>query len=102
MTGWIADPVTLRVRELPRGLLDDLQPQILWTGGAEIALNTGGEIVGPHVHVLPGDVALLDLRARRWYRGPRAPSNIAVGTAVWDGSRLLALAADGRVLSYRR
>jgi hypothetical protein len=38
----------------------------------------------------------------RWHRGPPAPSSIAFGMpAVWDGSTLLALAADGRVLSYR-
>jgi hypothetical protein len=101
--GWTADPVTLRVRNLPHGPLDDLQPQILWSGAAEIALNAGGEIVGPHVSVLPGDIAFLDLRAMRWYRGPRAPSNIAFGMPpVWDGSHLLTLAADGRVLSYHR
>jgi hypothetical protein len=53
--------------------------------------------------VLPGDIAFLDLRAMHWYRGPRAPSNSAFGMpAVWDGSDLLALAADGRVLSYSR
>ncbi len=100
--GWTADPVTLRVRNLPHGPLDDLQPQILWSGAAEIALNAGGEIVGPHVRVLPGDIAFLDLRAMRWYRGPRAASNNAFGMpAVWGGSHLLTLAVDGRVLSYR-
>lgn len=101
--GWTANPATLRVSKLPHGPLDDLRPQILWSGGAEIALNAGGELGGPHFRVLPGDMAFLDLRAMRWYRGPRAPSKIAFGMpAVWDGSHLLALAADGRVLSYRR
>jgi hypothetical protein len=100
--GWTVDPATLRVSKLPHGPLDDLQPQILWSGKAEIALNEGGEITGPHVRVLPGDIAFLDLGTMRWYRGPRAPSNIAFGTpAVWDGSQLLALAANGRILSYR-
>jgi hypothetical protein len=101
--GWTVDPATLRVSKLPHGPLDDLQPQILWSGAAEIAVNAGGEIVGPNVRVLPGDIAFLDLRAMRWYRGPRAPAKIAFGMpAVWDGSQLLALAADGRVLSYHR
>jgi hypothetical protein len=101
--GWTVIPATLRVSKLPHGPLDDLQPQILWTGAAEIALNTGGEIVGPHVRVLPGDIAFLDVHSMRWYRGPRAPSKLAFGMpTVWDGSHLLALAADGRILSYGR
>lgn len=101
--GWTADPATLRVNKLPHGPLDDLQPQILWSGAAEIALNAGGEISGPHIRALPGDIAFLDPRAMRWYRGRRAPLNIAVGMpAVWDGLDLLTLATDGRVLSYGR
>jgi len=102
-TGWTVDPATLRIEALPHGPLDDLQPQIMWTGGAEIALNAAGEISGPHVRVLPGDIAFLDPGAMRWYRGPQAPANIAFGmSAVWDGSHLLALAADGRLLTYGR
>lgn len=99
--GWTVSPETLQVSMLPHGPLDDLQPQILWSGAAEIALNAGGEQSGPHVQALPGDVAFLDLHAKRWYRGPRAPLKISFGMpAVWDGSQVLALAADGRVLSY--
>ena len=101
--GWTVDPATLRVSGLPHGPLDDLQPQILWSGAAEIALNAGGEIVGPRVRMLPGGIACLDVREMRWYRGPRAPLKIAFGMpAVWDGSHLLALAADGQLLSYGR
>jgi hypothetical protein len=93
----------LRVTTLPHGPLDDVQPEILWSGSAEIALNIRGEILGPHVHVHPGDIAFLDLGAMHWHRGPRAPLNIAFGMpTVWDGSNLLALAVDGRVLSYDR
>ena len=100
--GRTADPATLLVSKLPHGPLDDVQPQILWSGTVEIALNTGGEILGPHLQVRPGDIAFLDLDAMRWHRGPRAPLNIESGMpAVWDGSNLLALATDGQLLSYR-
>jgi hypothetical protein len=37
--GWTANATTLHVSKLPHGPLDDLQPQILATDAAEIALN---------------------------------------------------------------
>jgi hypothetical protein len=99
--GWAVNPTTLTVNQLPHGPLDDLGPQILWTGAAEIALNTGGQMTGPDGRVLPGDIAFLDIDVNRWYRGPRAPLSIAFGIpAVSDGSNLLALATDGQILSY--
>jgi hypothetical protein len=91
----------LTVTKLPHSPLDDLQPQILWTGATEVALNVGGEMTGPSGRILPGDLAFLDLPATRWYRGQSAPLSTASGmSAVWDGSALLALATDGRILSY--
>jgi hypothetical protein len=99
--GWDVNPTTLVASKLPHGPLDDLGPQILWTGAAEIALNTHGQMAGSYGRILPGDIAFLDISASRWYRGPRAPQPIASGTSVvWDGSKLLVLAADGGLLSY--
>jgi hypothetical protein len=98
--GWSVNPATLKVTKLPHGPLDDLQPQIMWSGRAEIALNPGGEIIGPHVRVMPGDIAFLDLMSGRWYEGPRAPRPLGQLPAVWDGSHLLVLAQNGQILSY--
>jgi len=98
--GWIVDPTTLATNALPHGPLDDLQPQILWSGKSEIALNTGGEITGPHVRLVPGDIAFLDTATGHWYEGPRAPRALGQLPAVWDGSHLLVLDQQGNVLSY--
>jgi hypothetical protein len=99
--GFIVDPRTLHMREIPHGPLDDLGPQILWTGHSELSLNPRGEISGPHAHVYPGDIATWYPRARKWIRGPRAPKSIGDAPALWTGKRLLVLAQDGHLLAYR-
>lgn len=94
------DPRTLHRTPIPAGPLDDLGPQIVWTGSAEISLNRGGEMTGPHVHVLPGDIAVWNPRTRRWSRGPRAPAPISDAPAVWSGQGMYTLAANGKLLTY--
>ncbi|MDE3132186.1 MAG: hypothetical protein KGL16_13635 [Acidobacteriota bacterium] len=98
--GWSVNPATLAVTRLAHGPLDDIQPQILWSGSAEIALDIGGEIKGPHVDVLPGDIGFLDTGTGHWYRGPRAPHAPGPAAAVWDGSHVLVLDQHGELLSY--
>ena len=69
---YVVDPQTLQITPLPHGPLDNIGPQVLWTGHAEIALNPAGVIGGPD-GVRPGDIAIYDPRTRTWHRGPRAP-----------------------------
>ena len=97
--GYVVDPVTLRRTQIPHGRLDDLGPSIVWTGAVQVSLNQGGEISGPHIHVLPGDVSSWNPATDRWTRGPRAPA-VPESLPVWDGDHVLALATDGRVLAY--
>jgi hypothetical protein len=99
--GYIVDPRTLRLTAIPHGPLDDLGPQIVWTGAAEISLNAGGEITGPRVKILPGDIAIWNPQTRRWSRGLRAPRRLIYDApAVWSGRQLFALAQDGHLLAY--
>jgi hypothetical protein len=98
--GYQVDSQTLRITPLPHGPLDDLGPQTLWTGAAEISFNSGGEISGPGISVLPGDLAIWNPTTRQWARGPRAPRPIDDAPAVWTGDRLYVLAHDGRLLAY--
>ena len=99
--GYLVDPKTLRRTPIPHGPLDDLGPQIIWTGAAEISFNAGGEITGPHVKVLPGDIAIWNPQTRRWARGPKAPRQLIYDApAVWSGRQLFALAQDGHLLAY--
>jgi hypothetical protein len=100
--GYLVDPKTLRRTPIPHGPLDDLGPQILWTGAAEISFNLGGEISGPDVKVLPGDIAIWNPTTRRWSRGPRAPRQLDGTPAVPNGNRLYVLAHDGSLLAYGR
>lgn len=98
--GYIVNPVTLHRTEIPHGPLDDLGPQIVWTGQAEISLNHAGEITGPHISLLPGDIAIWNPHTRRWARGPRAPKRLGDTPAVWNGNHLYVLAQNGSLLSY--
>jgi hypothetical protein len=98
--GWSVNPATLAVTKLPHGPLDDIQPQILWTGSTEIAIDISGEIEGPQQQVLPGDIATLNPKTGRWYQGPRATRSPGQLPAVWDGSHLLVLDKRGQLLSY--
>jgi hypothetical protein len=67
---------------------------------AEISLNAGGEMTGPHVRVLPGDIASWNPRTRRWRRGPRAPIQIGDARPAWSGQCMYVLAASRRLLAY--
>jgi hypothetical protein len=98
--GYIVDPKTLRLTPIPHGPLDDIGPQIIWTGDAEISFNNAGEITGPHIRVLPGDIAIWNPTTRKWARAPRAQKRIGDAPAVWNGSHLFALAQNGSLLSY--
>ncbi len=100
--GYQVDPKTLRITPLPHGPLDDLGPQIIWTGAAEISFNPTGEIAGPHITVLPGDIAIWNPNTRTWSRGPRAPQQIDDAPAVWSGDRLYVLGRNGTLLAYGR
>ena len=44
---YLVDPQTLRITPLPHGPLDNIGPQVLWTGHTEIAINPAGIIGGP-------------------------------------------------------
>lgn len=98
--GYFVDPKTLRITPLPHGPLDDLGPDIVWTGNAEISLNFGGEISGRGVSVLPGDIAIWNPHTRKWTRGPRAPKQLGNAPAVWNGNKLYVLAQNGSLLAY--
>jgi hypothetical protein len=99
---YVVNPRTLHISPIPHGPLDNLGPQIIWTGGAEIAFNAGGEITGPGNSVFPGDIAIWNPSTRIWARGPRAPKQIDDAPAVWNGSQLYVLAHDGSLLAYGR
>lgn len=94
------DPRSLRITPVPQGPLDEADPQIAWTGSAEIALDMSGEVAGPHVSIRPGDIAFWNPATRRWRRGARAPRALSGSPATWDGRSLLVLAQDGRLLAY--
>jgi hypothetical protein len=94
------DPTTLHITPIPHGPLDDLGPQIAWSGAAEIALNAGGEMTGPRLNVRPGAIAVWDPDSGRWSRGRRAPLPIGDAPPVWSAGRLYVLGQGGRLLAY--
>ncbi len=101
LPGLLADPVTLRFTRLPRGPLDDTGPVMVWAGGAALAINMSTRIDGPGRHVRPGDMAAWDPASGIWRTlpsAPRPPQDDA--TPVWTGRELLAIAADGTLLSF--
>jgi hypothetical protein len=100
--GYQVDPKTLRIKPLPPGPFDDLDPQIIWTGTTEISFNGGGEMVGPGISVLPGDIAIWNPATHKWSRGPRATLQIDDAPAVWNGNRLYVPARNGALLAYGR
>jgi hypothetical protein len=86
---------------LPRGPLDDTDPVMVWTGGAALAINPGGEISGPGINVRLGDMAAWDPASGVWRRLPGAHRALKYdATPVWTGRELLALATDGALLSF--
>jgi hypothetical protein len=100
--GYLVNPKTLARRSVPLGPLDAVSPQVLWSGAAEISLNASGEIEGPHVKVLPGDIAIWNPITRKWNRGPRAPAALSETPAVWNGARMFVLGHEGQLLAYGR
>jgi hypothetical protein len=101
LPGLLADPGTLRITRLPRGPLDDTGPVMVWTGAAAVAINPGAEIGGPAGGVRPGDMAAWDPASGAWRRLPGAPGPLQdEATPVWTGRELLAIAADGILLSF--
>lgn len=98
--GYIVNPVTLHRTAIPHGPLDDLGPQIIWTGQAEISFNAGGKMTGTHFSALPGDIAVWNPSTGKWARGQRAGERIGDAPAVWDGNHLFVLAQNGSLLSY--
>ena len=71
---YLVNPETLRLVPMPHGPLDDIDPQIIWTGHAEITLNGGGEI-GPPENVRRGDPAIWNPRLANGPAGPELPSS---------------------------
>lgn len=100
--GYQVDPKTLRITPLPHGPLDDLGPEILWTGAAEISLNPGDEIIGPGVRVLPGDIAIWNPTTRRWASGPQPRGRPTTRRRCGPGPQLYVLARNGSLLAYGR
>jgi hypothetical protein len=98
--GYIVNPSSLRLNQIPHGPLDDLGPQIYWTGSIELSLDFTGEMSGPGGRVQPGDIASWNPGTRSWTRGPRAPRALGDAPAVWTGTRLLVLAEDGHLMAY--
>ena len=99
--GYLVDPQTLNLMQIPHGPLDDLGPQVVWTGAAEVSLNPGGESEGPAGVVRPGDVAVWNPGTGAWTRGPRAPNSLQDDPPpVWGLDRLFALGIDGRLLAF--
>ena len=98
--GYIADPRTLHLKPIPHGPLDDVGPQIVWTGREQLSVNFGAEITGPGTDVYPGDIAAWNPGSGHWTRGPRAPKQLGDSPALWTGKRLLVLARDGHLLAY--
>ncbi len=99
--GYVVGPKTLHLTQIPHGPLDDLGPEVVWTGAAEIALNEGGELGGPGDRVFPGDIAIWNPHTRAWKRGQRAPKDVNLDTPpVWIDDRLLALATNGQLLAF--
>jgi hypothetical protein len=97
----LADPGTLRLTPLPHGPLDDTGPLLVWTGSAVISINPTGQITGPHVSVPPSDLAVWEPAAGAWRRLPPAPRPLQYDAApAWTGHQLLAIAADGTLLSF--
>jgi hypothetical protein len=100
--GYLVDPASLHITPIPHGPFDDVGPQIIWTGAAEISFNTGGTILGPRISVRPGDIAIWSPATFKWARGPRAPKQIGDAPAVWSPNKLFVLADDGTLLAYGR
>ncbi len=98
--GYLVDPKTLRLTAVPHGPLDDLGPQIVWTGAAQISLNAGGIISGPHQNVRPGDIAIWNPNTAKWSRPARAPKPLGSAPAIWSGQALFVLGSNGHLLDY--
>jgi Galactose oxidase, central domain len=75
---------------LPHGPVDDLEPNVLYTGATMLAFDTNASTSGPDGNHFPGEAAVWDPMSDRWTPLPAAP--LASGgnaVAVWAGDRLL-------------
>ena len=75
---------------LPRGPVDDLEPNVLYTGDTMLAFDTSASMSGPAGNHFPGEAAVWDPMFDRWTPLPAAPlSSGGNAVAVWAGDRLL-------------
>jgi len=99
--GYLVDPTTLAVTDLPHGRLDDYGGHQLWTGRAVLAINVGssGNVGGTTVR--PGTMAVWDPATTRWALTTAAPAALDDHTtAVWGHHQLFALDASGHLTSF--
>ena len=94
----LVDPRTLAQTAIPPGPVDDMNPQMVWTGNAVVSLNAYGSESWRGGDVRPGDTAVWEPAARAWTKAARAPMPLSDVPAVWAGHELLALGRDGRLL----
>jgi hypothetical protein len=75
---------------LPRGPVDDLEPNAVYTGDTMLAFDTTASTSGPDGNHFPGEAAVWDPIVDRWTALPAAPlSSGGNAVAVWAGDRLL-------------
>jgi len=88
--GRLFDIATTTWTLLPRGPVDDLDANVIYTGNTMLAFDTGASTSGPDGDHFPGEAAVWDPMFDRWTSLPAAP--LASGgnaVAVWAGDRLL-------------
>jgi hypothetical protein len=80
-----------------------VNPELVGTGAALLAVNAYGSMRGVGGRVGPGDTSVWNPRTGGWVKVARAPSALAWQTPqlFWTGREVLAMASDGRLLSFR-
>ena len=74
---------------------------MLWTGGAIVAINSQGLMSGNGFDVRPGDTSVWNPATKAWTQAARAPLALGETPAVWTGRAVLALARNGRLMSFQ-
>jgi hypothetical protein len=88
--GRVLDVATNTWTLLPHGPVDDLEPNVLYTGDTMLAFDTNASTSGPDGNHFPGEAAVWDPMVDRWTSLPSAPlSSGGNAVAVWAGDRLL-------------